>query len=491
MQNSGRVYSAASWSVASVVGLQGLRLFSSVFTARLLLPADFGLLAVTSAMLVFFDRISYFGVESALVQRKEVTDLDLDVAWTFEFIRRNAIALLFLACAPLLGRWVSDSRVGMVMGMSCLGVFVNSWRNNGMVIFRRELQFRPIFFSEFVPAVFSCFLTIGLLLVWRDIMALLVAMVCSAVVGVVTTYMLHPHRPRFHLQWARLKEFLAFGSCMLGNTIVEMIRNQGVTLALARLVGTTKLGYYDRANTFSMNIFTQSQSLIWRVGYPLFSSAHHSESGLQTLFKHATVLALLVAPALCLGYAVIAPDLIPLLLTAKWASIVPLMQLFCVQALLILVLAPAEIAFQAIGRPGLGTVNQGLTCALFLALLYPCMQAQGLAGLVMASIAASLCTLPLYLVQVRRHVLHFRWGGVVRVLWPVVAASAGLWGAYALLGHYVGAPWARLLCGIPLAALAYICIMGACALWWAPLLRETLMTVLPERWRGTLARVAR
>jgi O-antigen/teichoic acid export membrane protein len=482
-----KVYSAASWSVASIVALQLLRLFSSVFTARLLLPADFGLLAVTSAVLAFFDRISYLGVDSALVQRKEVTELDLDVAWTFEFIRRNAIALLFLACAPLLGRWVSDPRVFVVMLMNWLCVFVSTWRNNGMVIFRRELQFRPIFFSEFVPAVFSCVMTIGLLLVWRDIMALLVSMLCSAVVGVVTTYVLHPHRPRFQLQWARLKEFLAFGSCMLGGTIVEMIRNQGVTLALARLVGTTKLGYYDRANNFSLSLFSQVQFLLWRVGYPVFSSEHHSERGLQTHFKHAVVLSLMAAPALCLGYAVIAPDLIPLLLTAKWASIIPLMQLFCVQALLMLLLVPAEIAFQAIGRPGLGTLNQGITCALFLALLYPFMQAQGLAGLIMASIAASLCTLPLYLVQVRRHVLCFPWGSVWQVVLPVVAASGAMWGAYALLGYRVESAGARLLWGIPLAALVYLGLLGAAVRWCAPLMRETLAAVVPERWRGKSA----
>lgn len=490
MHNARKVYSAASWSVASVVAMQGLRLFSSVFTARLLLPADFGVLAVTAAMLAFFDRISYFGVDSALVQRKEVTDLDLDVAWTFEFIRRNAIALLFLACAPFLRTWVADGRVIEVMLMCCVSVFVNSWRNNGMVIFRRQLQFRPIFISECVPALFSCVLTIGLLLVWRDIMALLVSMVCTAVVSVLTTYALHPHRPRFRLQWARLKEFLSFGSCMLGNTIVEMIRNQGVTLALARLVGTTQLGYYDRANTFSMNIFSQSQSLIWRVGYPLFSAEHHSERGLQSQFKSATVLALMIAPAFCLGYAVVAPDLIPLLLTAKWASIIPLMQLFCMQALLILLLTPAEIAFQAIGRPGLGTVNQGLTCAVFLALLYPLMRLHGLPGLVMSSIAASLCTLPLYLVQVRRHVMPFRWGAVAQALLPVLAASGGLWGAYALLARHVASAGGRLLCGIPLAALAYLGILGACTLWCAPLLRTTVVAMLPERWRAKWARVA-
>ncbi len=489
MSSQQKIYSAAFWSGMSMLSLYALRLGSSVVTARLLLPADFGLLAVASAMLAFFDQVSNLGVDSALVQRKEVTGLDLDVAWTFEFIRRNAIALLFLACAPLLSRWASDPRIVAVMFMNCLGVFVNSWRNNGMVIFRRELRFRPIFIAEIVPAVVSCVLTIGLLLVWRDIMALLVGMLCAAAVGVVTTYALHPHRPRFRLPWVQLKGLLSFGSCLLGNTIVEMIRNQGVTLALARLVGTTRLGFYDRANVFSWNIFSQMQGLIWRVAYPLFSAAHHAEHGLQRQFKHAVVLGLMVAPALCIGYAVVIPDLLPLLLTAKWAALVPLAQLFCVQALVMLLLIPAEIAFQAIGRPQLGTINQGLTCVLFLALLYPLMQLHGLAGLILSAIAASLGTLPLYLFQIRRHVLRFHWGTMMQLVLPVLAASGALWGIYALVGHHVSSAGVRLLCGVPLAALAYLTILGAAVRWCAPLMQATIGAVLPERWRGKWARV--
>ena len=474
------------WSVTSIVTLQGLRLFSSVVTARMLLPADFGLLAVATATLVFFDQVSNLGVDSALIQRKEIHDEELDAAWTFEFIRRNVIALLFLACAPLLGKWVADTRVLMVMFMNCLGVFIGSWRNNGMVMFRRELQFRPIFISEFVPAVFSCCLTIGLLLVWRNIMALLVSMVCTAMVTVVTTYILHPHRPRFRLPWTQLKNLLSFGSCLLGNTIVEMIRNQVVTLALARLVGTVKLGFFDRANVFSLNIFSQIQGLIWRVSYPLFSAEHHSERGVRVYFKHTIVLGAMVAPAMCVGYATLAPDLLPLLLTSKWVSIVPLVQLFCMQALLMLLLIPAEIAFQAIGKPKYGTINQGITCVIFLALLYPLMCACGLAGLIMSSIAASLCTLPIYLIQIRRQVLSFRWISVLQVIWPAVLASAGLWGVYTLVGYLIDSAWGRVLCGGTLAGLTYFIIMGGCVLWFVPVMKTVVGDMLPDKRRVKL-----
>ena len=446
---------ATMWSTSTIVLITLLRLGSSVVSSRVLLPEDFGVLAFALAMGALLNQLSFFGVESALVQRKEVDFEDLDVAWTFEFMRKGALALLLLLCTPLLMLWMDDHRISWVVPMCCLSMVVTSFRNNGMVMFRRNFQFRQIFLMDVLPVLLQAiFVVVGVLL-WPNIMVLLIGALVHASTLVFMSYLLFGHRPRVRWHWERLKGLLSFGGCLLGNTIVQMIRNQGVTFALGGFAGTTVLGFFNRGRVFSSNIFIQANGLVWRVAYPLFSNRYHSPDGIRDGFRSLMALLLFIAPMLLVLYAVIAPDFIPWILTSKWSPSVPFMQLFCIESLLVFLLAPAEIAFQSIGRPVLGTARQVVACVLFLALIYPMVLHFGVKGVVVASIVSTLIILPAYVAEVRRSAVKFSWGSAVRWVLPSCFSIIALWQAYLFVSSLMHIDMLKWMVGGLAALVAY------------------------------------
>lgn len=455
-----------------------LRMGVAVFTARILMPADFGLLAITTAMLALMEKITYLGVESAMVQRRDINDEDLNVAWTFEFIRRNILGLLLILALPILMNWVSDPRFVWVMLINCFMLFVFTFRNNGTVVFRRELQFRKIFFLEFIPALVQAMLCIVLLLLWRNIYAILVSAVAGGGISVVLSYRMHPHRPHFVFHWAKLKELLSFGIFLLGNTIIDMIQNQGVVIAMTKFVGITKVGYYDRASVFSKGLFQQIQGIIWRVGYPALSRAHHDPQGVKMIVRSLVRHVLLVFVPICTLYAVAAPDLIPFALGTKWNPLVPLVQLFCLQALIFFVSATLDITFLSIGRPRLCTECQAVRCVIFLGLLYPAVHYFDLEGVIAAMVIAATLSLPVYLVYVRRNLHDISFRGVFCYGFLVGMLGAGVWCGYKAFAMCFSSPWYRLCVGVPAACTICLLIFLVIARlypgsgWW-PLLQST------------------
>jgi lipopolysaccharide exporter len=477
MISRNKILSAGVWSSVSIGCASVLRLAVAIFTARILMPADFGVLAVTCAMLAFMDKITYLGVESALVQRRDINDEDLNVAWTFEFIRKNLLGLLLILGLPVLVHWVSDPRFVWVVVINCFMLFISTFRNNGPVVFRRELQFRQIFLLEFIPALVQTLLCIVFLLLWLNIWAILASSVVGGVLGVALTYRMHPHRPQFVFHWAKLRELFSFGAYLLGNTMIDMIQNQGVVIALTKFSGIVKVGHYDRASAFSRNIFTQIQGLIWRVGYPALSKAHNETQRVDTLLRPLVRHVLLILMPICTLYAAAAPDLIPFALGTKWYQLVPLVQLFCLQASLLFALTPLEIAFQAIGRPRLGTECQAVGCVTFLGLLYPAVHYFDLAGVIVAMVVATTLSLPVYWVYTWRHMHGVSFQALLRYGFLVGLLSAGVWCGYHALAMWFLTPWGRLCFGVPGACtvclLIFVGIARLCPRsgWW-PLLQS-------------------
>ena len=486
MATRATVTAATLWSALTVGLVLLFQLASSVVSSRILPPADFGVLAFSISLAALLNQLSYLGVESALVQKASMDETDLDVVWSFELARQGVLIAILLALTPLLARWIHDERMYWIVPANCVAILITALRNNGVIAFRRQLHFRPLLFLDVLPVMVQALMTVGLLLLWRDIAVVVIGIVLNAAIGTGLTHRLSPGRRRLCWDWPRLRRCLSFGGFLLGNTIVQMIRDQGVVFALGALSGKVVLGFYSRSRVFSVNIFNQAVNLIWRVGYPLFSAQHHAGGGLARSFRGLCALLLLAVPPAMALYASLAPDFLPWLLSPQWQPCVPLVQLFCLEGTLLFLLIPAEIAFQAIGRPQYGTVRQAVAGLIFLSLTYPLVQRFGVQGVIWANIAAVSLTLPSYVRRVQQSVFPCSWRTVVRWCLPPALASAALWFTYGLVRAGVAAPLARMAVGAVAALLAYAVVYLALLATVARGQGLALADSLPQRWSHAL-----
>jgi O-antigen/teichoic acid export membrane protein len=397
-----RVARGFGWVVTTTAVARLCQVGAAAITTRLLAPEDFGLLAVVTAATLFVGRLTTFGLDAALVQQREVTDDMLNVAWCYQMGRNIGLGLFVFFAAPWLA-WLADKPEATGLLRLASVIFpINALRNIGLVRLRRNMDFRRLSYADVIP-VFVYALALILFTLWiRTVWALIYALIAQSVALAVASYFFAPHWPRWNFSWRLARPLFLFGVALLGNTVLQMLREQGVVLVLARVVTLDDLGYYNRASTFSLSLFLQGLTVFWRVAYPAMASLQTRPRQLRDAWRKASWWAFPGGVLVAVGFWLGSELAVRWVLGESWLPIVPLMQILGLYAGMGFVGAPSEVLFQAIGRPGIGTRIQAVGTVALIAVVIPWAQAQGTAGAAWSFVLAAGLTTPLMLISAYR-----------------------------------------------------------------------------------------
>jgi PST family polysaccharide transporter len=182
---------------------RSLGIVSTMILARLLIPADFGLVAMAMSVIAIVELATTFNFELALIQKADPVREHFDTAWTLNILIALGGALLTAALAYPAASFYGDPRLVSVMLAIGAAWLVSGFENTGIANFRRQMDFWAEFRWMASKRVASFIVTMIAALAFRSYWALVVGMVTGRDTGVVMSYAMHPFRPRFALSRAR------------------------------------------------------------------------------------------------------------------------------------------------------------------------------------------------------------------------------------------------------------------------------------------------
>jgi O-antigen/teichoic acid export membrane protein len=379
---SRKVSKGALWVTAASICARGLNVISAIILARLLAPEDFGLMAIAMAIIAFSQGTTQTGFESALIQKQDKPEDFLNTAWTFELVRYLVLFLIIFLAAPLFASFFNEPRAVTILRVISVSLLFQGLRNIGVVYFRKNLDFKKQFVLEIVPLIAYISVVIPLAFSLRNVWALVWASLTTSTATCLISYVMHPYRPRLEFEIKKARELFNFGKWILSSSIIVMIREQGMTMFVGKFLGIPILGFYNRAGAFSTMIFQQISEVVWKVGYPAYSQLQLDPDRFKQAYLKTLQLLTFIGIPMAGGLFVLSGDFVHLFLTDKWLSIVPLMQILCLQAALGFINTPASIAFQASGRPSIVAKISALGVAILAILVYPLSSRWGAAGAV-------------------------------------------------------------------------------------------------------------
>ncbi len=238
---SGEVFKGTKWYTAMRWSIRGLGFISSAILARLLLPEDFGLVAIVMVICGFLALIFDFGVNWALVQNNKATDDHFDTAWTLRLIESLAIAALLAGFSTLIASSYGDIRLEAICQILAVGTVIRGFENIGTVKFLKDMKFSKDFLNNVLPKVASTFITIGLAFYYKSYMALVLGTVLHNIVVVVISYFIVSYRPKLSLK--KLSEIWGFSQWVLVRNIADYISEQG-DLLLSLFTTPKNIGFY-------------------------------------------------------------------------------------------------------------------------------------------------------------------------------------------------------------------------------------------------------
>lgn len=438
---------------------RSIGIVSVVILAHLLAPADFGLVAMATAIIAIVELLSAFNFDMALIQSQQVTRAHYDTAWTLNVAMAAICALLVAAAAFPAGVFYGDSRLGPIVLWLSLATWIRGFENVGVVAFRKELELHREFQLLLTKRIGVFLATISIALATRSYWALVLGILAGSVGGVVLSYLFHPFRPRFDLT-AR-GELLHFSKWMVFSNVINTLVSRAADLTIGKSLGPGPLGLFNLAYEISHLPSTELSAPINRAVYPGYAKVASDPPRLVAQFLGVQGLTALSTAPVAVGIAAVAPLLVPLLLGEAWREAVPLLEILAVSGLLTSLRTNAGYVFLALGRSKLVTVMTAVRFAVVVPALVFGTIHFGAKGAAWTMLGTSIVLLPVTHCFMHR-VLRIRWTEHGSVLWRPAVAAIGMgllvreYLAWTELGFAASNPVVALASAVVLGILAYV-----------------------------------
>lgn len=390
---SGKIFSGALWMISLRLLQRSIGLISTVILARLLVPEDFGLVAMALAFYALIELISFLGFDAALIRKQHAQPIHFNTSWTLGIILKGFAGLLLVLLAPAVARFYHEPRVEALLYVFALISVLGSLENIGIVNFRKELHFNMEFRFQLTKKLLSVIVTVVLALYFRSYWALVLGILASTVFGVVLSYLMHPYRPKLCLTaW---REILGFSSWMVLDHIVSFIRERGSDFVVGRYLSPQALGAYRVGSDLAALPTTQLYLPVLRAVFPGYAKIVDQPDTLRQIYLSTqAAISTLVLPVTVM-MIILAEPIVLLLLGAKWYVAIPLVQALGCYGITRLLQGNRNALFVAKGKPS-WLVFLGLleVLLMFPLILYWVWQDAPVVMVAWAKVIAALSALP-------------------------------------------------------------------------------------------------
>ncbi|MCS6987042.1 MAG: oligosaccharide flippase family protein [Sphingomonadaceae bacterium] len=303
------------WLLA--MGLKGVGFLTTLVLARILVPADFGLVALATAVMGIIDILSNVQTSAALIKETELKKAHFDTAFTINVLRGVASAAVLAVIARPLAGWMGDSRLEGVLYALTAAAFAVNLTNPYFVLYARDLDFRLETRRRAVAAVAGSVVAIALALHLRTYWALVASTIVSAVVGSALTWWRVPGRPGWSL--AQFRAIFGFGSWLVVYRALQYLGNRFDYVFIPKVLDTATLGAYHVSGQINRAAGNDMVLAVSRALYSAFAMLKDDPARLRSAYLKAQGVALAVSLPLGVGLGVLAQPLVLLLLGPGWA----------------------------------------------------------------------------------------------------------------------------------------------------------------------------
>lgn len=375
----------AFWTILFRVATRFVGIISTAILARLLVPEDFGLVALAVTSVALMNAFTEFGPEQYLISHQDSGRSEYDTAWTLQIIRGGAIALLMYVFSENIAGFFRDPRLADVVTVMSAAIFLRSFSNIGIVDFRKKLHFDKDFQILLIPRLASFFTTISLAFILKNYWALVIGYVVGHIAHLLASYILHRYRPRFSL--IAFGKVFGFSKWLFANSVLQFAINKFDTFLVGRVLGAGTLGLYSLSFEISTLATTELAAPLRRAILPGYSKIAKDTVALRKLYLDVFALSVMVTVPAAIGIMLTSDLIVHVLLGEKWLEAIPIIEIIAISGALQAASSGAGALFLAVKKPRFITITMLATLALCIPLMIWAASTHGIVGVAWALVA--------------------------------------------------------------------------------------------------------
>lgn len=318
------------WRFAERSGAQLVTFVVSIVLARLLMPEDYGTIALvtvfTTIMQVFVDS----GLGTALIQKKDADDLDFSSVFYFNFAVCIILYFVMFFTAPFIAAFYEMPELTPVVRVISLTIVISGVKGVQQSYVSRHMLFKRFFYATLGGTICSAFLGIAMAYAGFGVWAIVAQQLSNTSIDTLILWITVKWRPKHIFSWSRLKGLLSFGWKLLCSALLDTVYNNLRSLLIGKVYSSADLAYYNEGDKFPNLIVANINSSINSVLLPAMSKEQDDADKVKNMTRRSIMVSCYIMAPLMIGLASCASNVVTIVLTEKWLPCVCFLQIFCI-----------------------------------------------------------------------------------------------------------------------------------------------------------------
>lgn len=425
-----KVLNGLFWKILENGGAQGIQFVIAIILARLLTPAEYGVVGIIMIFITIANVVVQNGFSSALVQKSQADQRDFSSVCYFSLLTAGLLYGILYLAAPAIAEFYRLPALRDIVRVLAFVLFPGAVISVQTAYVSRKLEFRGLFLSTLAASFVSGAVSIWMAYRGFGVWAMVGQQVIYYYSLMLVLFLTVSWRPQLLFSLGRLGQMFSFGWKLLTASLIDTLFNNLYGLIMGKIYNEEVLGVYNRGDQFPKLIVNNLGAAIQSVLLPVFASRQDHPEQMKSMVRRAVrVSSFLVLPML-FGLCAVADTLVLSLLGEQWMACVPYLRIMCI-----------AYSFWPIHITNLQAINAGGRSDVFLK-LEVIKKAAGLAGLF-----AGIRFGPLVLVSIKAALDFF-------------CTFVNAWPNKKLLGYGIGSQWMDILPSAGAAALMAAAVYG-------------------------------
>lgn len=371
--NGKKIVSGMLWRFGEKIAAQSVSLIVSIVLARMLMPEDYGIVAIVNIFIAIAEIFVTSGLGTALIQKKDATQTDFSTLFWCNIVLSMVLYAIVFVASPLIAYFYDMPQLTPVLRVFAIRLPINAINSIQNAYVSRQMDFKKFFFATIIGTIISAGVGISMAYAGYGVWALVGQILTNTVIDTIVLFITIKWRPTFEFSWDSAKPLISYGWKILATDLIGTIFNQLNSFIIGKKYTSKDLAYYTQGRKFPDIINNNISATLCAVLFPAMSLSTGIEEIKNIRRKCLKMLEYVLFPMM-FGLFTVADKLILVLLTEKWVFAIPYVRVTCIAAVVGIFGTTLIQEIKAIGRSDVTLKMEFIKKPIFLVIAIVAMQ---------------------------------------------------------------------------------------------------------------------
>lgn len=327
------ITNSLKWQLIGKIVNQSVGFFITIILSRLLIPEDFGLLAILVAFTSLVNGFVNFGFSSALIQKKQINKDETSSVFYVNIFMGVLLTIVFFFASNFIGDFYQDDRISKMAKVFALTFTINSFGLIGLALLEKEMRFKDLMKLQIISGITSGIIGVILAFNGFGVWSLLIQSLINESIKAILALWFSSFRPKLSFSFTSLKPLWKYGSNLFISGLLNSIFLRIDYLVIGKFFPAALLGLFYRAKSFRTLIMRYTSDSLGKVLFPVFSKKQDDLEWIKKSVEESLIIVVSIIGLFSAGLYCLGEEIFIILFSEKWIEAVPFFKILLLSSI--------------------------------------------------------------------------------------------------------------------------------------------------------------